>query len=115
MRIISFITRRDSIDRILSHIGEPTTPSPIAPARASPLWEFVLNHTLRTTSKTLIPCPSSSSTSGSVHDRVDPRGPVTAEVPTQDGPRKPPPSPCALSTTPRCVHWLIVNTHSDAK
>ena len=36
MRIISFITRRDSIERILSHIGEPTTPPPIAPARAPP-------------------------------------------------------------------------------
>jgi len=34
MRIISFITRPDAIDRILSHIGEPTTPPPIAPARA---------------------------------------------------------------------------------
>lgn len=36
MRIISFITRRDSIERILSHIGEPTTPPPVAPARAPP-------------------------------------------------------------------------------
>jgi hypothetical protein len=45
MRIISFITRVDSIDRILSHIGETTTPPPIAPARAPPLWEFVLEQT----------------------------------------------------------------------
>jgi len=45
MRIISFITRLDSIERILSHIGEPTTPPPIAPARAPPLWEFVLDQT----------------------------------------------------------------------
>jgi hypothetical protein len=45
MRIISFITRFDSIERILSHIGEPTTPPPIAPARAPPLWELALDQT----------------------------------------------------------------------
>ena len=43
IRIISFITRLDSIERILSHIGEPTTPPPIAPARAPPFWEFALD------------------------------------------------------------------------
>ena len=37
MRIISFITRPDAIERILSHIGEETTPPLIAPARASTL------------------------------------------------------------------------------
>jgi hypothetical protein len=37
MRIIAFITDRATIDRILSHIGEPTEPPPIAPARAPPL------------------------------------------------------------------------------
>ena len=36
MRIISFITRPDAIERILSHIGEETTPPLIAPARAPP-------------------------------------------------------------------------------
>jgi len=43
MRIISFITRLDSIERILSHIGEPTTPPSIASARAPPPWEFALD------------------------------------------------------------------------
>jgi hypothetical protein len=36
MRIIAFITNPASIERILSHIGEETTPPLIAPARAPP-------------------------------------------------------------------------------
>jgi len=34
MRIIAFVPERATIDRILSLIGEPTAPPPIAPARA---------------------------------------------------------------------------------
>ena len=45
MRIIAFVTDPASIDRILSHIGEPTTVPAIAPARAPPLWEFALDQT----------------------------------------------------------------------
>ena len=37
MRIIAFIADPASIEPILAHIGEPTTPPPIAPARASTL------------------------------------------------------------------------------
>jgi hypothetical protein len=37
MRIIAFITNPASVHRILSHIGEDTTPPPIAPARAPPV------------------------------------------------------------------------------
>jgi hypothetical protein len=45
MRIIAFITDPASIDRILSHIGEPTTPPPIAPARAPPLPSATFDQT----------------------------------------------------------------------
>ena len=36
MEIIAFITEVDPIHRVLNHIGEPTTPPLIAPARAPP-------------------------------------------------------------------------------
>lgn len=36
MRIISRLTDRATINRILSHTGKPTTPPPIASARAPP-------------------------------------------------------------------------------
>jgi len=36
MRLIAFLTERSSIERILTHLGEPTVPPPIAPARAPP-------------------------------------------------------------------------------
>ena len=36
MEIIAFITEVVPIQRVLSHIGEPTTPPLIAPARAPP-------------------------------------------------------------------------------
>jgi len=36
MRLIAFLTERSSIEEILTHLGEPTVPPPIAPARAPP-------------------------------------------------------------------------------
>jgi DNA-directed RNA polymerase subunit RPC12/RpoP len=36
MRLIAFLTARTSIEQILTHIGEPTVPPPITPARAPP-------------------------------------------------------------------------------
>jgi len=39
MRIIAFITEAGPVQRILSHIGERTTPPRITPARGPPLWE----------------------------------------------------------------------------
>jgi hypothetical protein len=36
MRLIAFITERSSIEQMLTHLGEPTLPPPIAPARAPP-------------------------------------------------------------------------------
>jgi hypothetical protein len=45
MRIIAFITDPATIDRILSHIGEATTPPPIAPARAPPLGDAAFDQT----------------------------------------------------------------------
>jgi hypothetical protein len=53
MQIIAFITDPASIDRILSHIGEETTPPPIAPARASTLRS-------RTTAEDGPPLPGSA-------------------------------------------------------
>jgi len=39
MRIIAFITDAPTARDILVHLGEPTTPPRIAPARGPPLWE----------------------------------------------------------------------------
>ena len=39
MRIIAFVTATAQVQRILKHIGEPSTPPRIAPARGPPLWE----------------------------------------------------------------------------
>ena len=38
MRIIAFITDASTIRNILVHLGEPTAPPRIAPARGPPLW-----------------------------------------------------------------------------
>ena len=40
MRIIAFILDRSVIERILEHIGEPTTPPAVLPARAPPQAEM---------------------------------------------------------------------------
>ena len=39
MRIIAFITDPSTVRDILDHLGEPTAPPRIAPARGPPLWE----------------------------------------------------------------------------
>jgi hypothetical protein len=39
MRIIAFITDASTVRTILAHLGEPTAPPRIAPARGPPLWE----------------------------------------------------------------------------
>jgi hypothetical protein len=39
MRIIAFLTEAAPVQRILSHIGAPAQPPPIAPARRPPLWD----------------------------------------------------------------------------
>jgi hypothetical protein len=39
MRIIAFITAPSTVRDILAHLGEPTAPPRIAPARGPPLWE----------------------------------------------------------------------------
>ena len=38
MRIIAFITDAPTVRDILAHLGEPTAPPRIAPARAPPRW-----------------------------------------------------------------------------
>ncbi len=40
IRIIAFLTEASAVREILSHLGEPTSPPPIAPARGPPLWEM---------------------------------------------------------------------------
>ena len=40
MRIIAFITEAVAIRDILSHLGEPTSPPRLPPARGPPLWEM---------------------------------------------------------------------------
>jgi hypothetical protein len=39
MRLVSLITEPDSIVRYLTHIGEPTEPPPLAPARGPPYYQ----------------------------------------------------------------------------
>jgi hypothetical protein len=38
MRLIAFITDPSTVRDILGHLGEPTAPPRIAPARGPPLW-----------------------------------------------------------------------------
>ena len=40
MRIIAFITEGPVIRKILGHLGEPTSPPRLLPARGPPLWEM---------------------------------------------------------------------------
>ena len=40
MRIIAFIVDRTIVRDILAHLGEPTAPPRIAPARGPPLWDL---------------------------------------------------------------------------
>ena len=40
MRIIAFIVDRAIVRDILAHLGEPTGPPPIAPARGPPFWNL---------------------------------------------------------------------------
>jgi hypothetical protein len=40
MRIIAFITDAGAVRDILTHLGEPTSPPRLMPARAPPLWEM---------------------------------------------------------------------------
>ena len=38
-RIVAFITEAAPVERILTHIGEPPRPPPVAPARGPPAWD----------------------------------------------------------------------------
>ena len=42
MRIIAFVTDASTIQKILGHIGWPTQPPTISPARGPPLWEAAM-------------------------------------------------------------------------
>jgi hypothetical protein len=39
MRILAFVTDTASVTRILQHLGQPTRPPPVSPARGPPVWE----------------------------------------------------------------------------
>ena len=39
MKIISFVNETPSVRAILEHVGEPTSPPAISPARRPPAWE----------------------------------------------------------------------------
>jgi hypothetical protein len=39
MRLVGLISDPDSIERYLTHLGEPTKPSPLAPARGPPYYQ----------------------------------------------------------------------------
>ena len=40
MKIIAFMTERPAIRQILGHLGEPTSPPRLMPARGPPRWEM---------------------------------------------------------------------------
>jgi hypothetical protein len=39
MRILAFVTDTASVTCILQHLGQPTQPPPVSPARGPPQWE----------------------------------------------------------------------------
>ncbi|MBM4201290.1 MAG: IS91 family transposase [Gammaproteobacteria bacterium] len=41
MRLIAAVTEPEPVRRILRHVGEPTLPPPVSPARSPPLWDSV--------------------------------------------------------------------------
>ena len=43
MRIIAFVTDPASIQQVLAHIGEPSHPPPLAPARDPPAWASAID------------------------------------------------------------------------
>ena len=45
MRVIAFIQSNESLHRILSHVGLPTDPPLISPARGPPGWDDVMDQT----------------------------------------------------------------------
>jgi hypothetical protein len=45
MLIIAFVLERPVIERILAHIGEPTRPPAVLPARLPPQGEFQFDQT----------------------------------------------------------------------
>jgi len=49
MRIIAFVLDRPTIERILDHIGEPTQPPKVLPARSPPQLAFGFDQTVATT------------------------------------------------------------------
>ncbi|WP_052314972.1 hypothetical protein [Thiocystis violascens] len=69
MRIISFITKAEPVERILTHIGEPPRPPPIAPARGPPRLGRCTPSRRRTTTSSNSPSPTSSSISASRRSR----------------------------------------------
>jgi len=42
MKIIAFVTERESVRSILEHVGEPADPPPVSPARGPPQGELGL-------------------------------------------------------------------------
>jgi len=47
VRIIAFLTEAASVNALLTHLGEPTTPPKVARARGPPLWDPVTEPVLR--------------------------------------------------------------------
>lgn len=39
LSLIAFVTAAESVQRILTHLGEPAEPPRVAPARGPPLWD----------------------------------------------------------------------------
>jgi hypothetical protein len=45
MKLKALVQKPENIARFLKHLGEPTEPPPLAPARAPPYWQaHVLRH-----------------------------------------------------------------------
>lgn len=45
MRIMAFVPDRPTVERILAHLGEPTQPPVVLPARSPPQLAFGFNQT----------------------------------------------------------------------
>ena len=70
MRIIAFVTDTASVTHILRHLGEPTQPPPVSPARGPPQWEESFDQS------PVYTCPRASGSRLRIrpdHERVSPR------------------------------------------
>jgi hypothetical protein len=82
MRIIAFVLDEPTIERILAHIGEPTQPPAVLPARSPPQLKFGFDQTIATAD-----WPEMDQTAGATGGRL-------GVIPYQANQRGPQPRQC---------------------